>query len=185
MAYIDIINYEKADSPLKKIYDDIIKKRGKLAEVHMIQSLHPDTIVHHMNLYIEIMFGDSPLTRAQREMIAVIVSAANQCRYCIIHHSNALKSIWKDEEKVNNLAKNFKKSTLEQQDELLSNYAYELTVNPDSDFSNHIDKMKKAGLTDRAILDATLVIAYFNFVNRIVKGLGVELELDGGTGYNY
>lgn len=185
MAYIEVIGYEKSDGLLKGIYDDIIKKRGKLADVHTIQSLHPETIVRHMDLYMEIMFGDSPLSRAQREMIAVIVSAANQCRYCTVHHSNALKSIWNDNEKVNALAQDFKKSKLDEQELLLSSYALELTVNPDIIFDVLVEGMKKAGLNDRAILDATIVIAYFNFVNRIVKGLGVELEHDGGTGYNY
>ena len=42
-----------------------------------------------------------------------------------------------------------------------------------------------AGLVERAILDAALVIAYFNFVNRLVLGLGVQLEQDKGEGYKY
>ncbi|WP_373524530.1 hypothetical protein [Aquiflexum sp.] len=45
--------------------------------------------------------------------------------------------------------------------------------------------MKASGADDRSILDATLVIGYFNFVNRIILGLGVNLEEDGGKGYKY
>ncbi len=48
-----------------------------------------------------------------------------------------------------------------------------------------MELLKKAGLADRAILDAVLVISYFNFVNRIALGLGLELEPDSGSGYDY
>ena len=65
-------------------------------------------------------------------------------------------------------------------------YAIELTLNPD-DFEGN-DKtipLKEAGLDERAILDATLVVAYFNFVTRIVSSMGVELEEKAGEGYKY
>lgn len=47
------------------------------------------------------------------------------------------------------------------------------------------EELKEAGLDDRAILDAALVVGYFNFVNRIVLSLGVYLEQDEGQGYKY
>lgn len=58
------------------------KSRGKLARIHKIQILNPDTIVKHTDLYMSIMFGRSPLGRAQREMMAVVVPAADDCEYC-------------------------------------------------------------------------------------------------------
>ena len=68
---------------------------------------------------------------------------------------------------------------------LLCDYAKELTLHPQKfDDSSWADRLKSLGLDDRAILDATLVIGYFNFVNRIVQSLGVGLEDDPG-GYNY
>ncbi len=45
--------------------------------------------------------------------------------------------------------------------------------------------LRAVGLSDAAILDATLVISYFNFVNRIVLSLGVDIEQDSGKGYKY
>ena len=50
---------------------------------------------------------------------------------------------------------------------------------------SHIEQLKATGLDDRAILDAALIISYFNFVNRMILSLGVDLEEDGGVGYNY
>lgn len=57
MARIQVIDYPDATGELKEIYNDLLGKRGKLAEVHKIQSLNPATIVHHMDLYMAIMYA--------------------------------------------------------------------------------------------------------------------------------
>jgi uncharacterized peroxidase-related enzyme len=85
MSNIKVISLEEADGRLKEIYVDLIERRGKLAAVHTIQSLNPESIIAHMELYMTLMFSQSPLSRAQREMIAVVVSAANGCNYCKPH----------------------------------------------------------------------------------------------------
>lgn len=185
MPYINTIQYEEATGRLKEIYDDLLAKRGKLAEVHKIQSLNPESIMAHMNLYMAVMFGQSPLSREQREMIAVIVSVANDCKYCQLHHSEALNKYWRDEERVKILRRNFNKVNLRPADELFCELAWQLTRVPGITTEIILNKLKNLGVDDRSILDATLVIAYFNFVNRIVLGLGVESELKETKGYNY
>ncbi len=57
MARIKTIPCGEATGRLKEIYDDLIGKRGKLADIHQIQSLRPESIVKHMELYMEIMFS--------------------------------------------------------------------------------------------------------------------------------
>lgn len=186
MAYIKMIQPEEAEGQLKEIYDDIIKKRGKLSEVLQIQSLNPPSLVNQMNSYMTIMFGQSPLTRAQREMIAVVVSAANDCTYCQVHHAAALNNFWKDDSKTDLLKKDFNQVELSETDKLLCSYAWNLTKYPGKvTEEKYIDPLKKTGLSDRSILDATLVIAFFNFANRMVLGLGAELEAELGAGFKY
>ena len=131
-----------------------------------------------------LMFGSSPLSRAQREMMAVVVSAANQCVYCQQHHGEALNHYWKDKSRVEALRSNFRTANLGETDLRLCEYAITLTKEP-TEVSGHVEALRRAGLSDRAVLDAALVIAYFNFVNRIVLGLGVQLEDEGADGYNY
>lgn len=185
MAFIKVIHEGQAAGRLKEIYDDLVEKRGKIAEVHKIQSLNPETIVNHMDLYMSIMFGQSPLKRVQREMIAVVVSAANNCVYCQAHHAAAVNHYWKDESKTEQLRRDYTLLELSRIDRLLCDYGRSLTLNPAEDTEKaFIAPLREAGLDDRGILDATLVIAYFNFVNRIVLGLGVELE-ENSSGYKY
>ncbi len=186
MTYIKIIQHDEAEGDLKDIYDNLVATRGQLAEVHKIQSLNPKSIVNHMELYMTIMFGKSPLKRYQREMIAVVVSIANNCQYCKTHHGEALLHFWKDESKVQQLSDDYAKLELAEVDRVLCDYAKALTKTPNSGKEKVLtDQLKSLGLEDRAILDAALVISYFNFVNRMVIGLGVHLEDDAGKGYEY
>jgi uncharacterized peroxidase-related enzyme len=186
MSRIEVIDYKKAEGDLKTIYDDLIKSRGKLANVHTIQSLRPNSIKAHMNLYMEIMFSKSELKRWKREMIATVVSVENGCDYCTKHHSEALNHYWKDSEKIKKLINGEFDKILDYNDIALCLFAQHLTKNPeehqDTDYSK---KLKELGYSDSTILDTVLVIAYFNFVNRIVLSLGLEIEEDGGVDYVY
>ena len=183
MSKIKVIQPKEAEGRLLEIYSDLIAKRGKLAEVHKIQSLRPESIVKHMDLYLEIMFSKSDLTRAEREMMAVVVSASNRCYYCQIHHAEALNNYWKDLDKVELFRINYSSIKLSEKELALCEYAKRLTLFPAEDFGL-VEKLKLVGCSDQAILDATLVVAYFNFVNRIVLSLGVTLEENAG-GYKY
>ncbi|PIQ35131.1 MAG: peroxidase [Bacteroidetes bacterium CG18_big_fil_WC_8_21_14_2_50_41_14] len=186
MPRIRVIEKSEATGRLKEIYDELIVKRGKLAEVHTIQSLRPESIVKHIDLYLEIMFSKSELSRSEREMMAVVVSKTNGCVYCQKHHTEALNNYWKDEGKTENFRISYHNIQLNEKELTLCRFAEQLTKNPESAEKNDItEDLKNVGLSDSAILDATLVIAYFNFVNRIVLALGVELEKDLGTGYKY
>ncbi|MEQ8714890.1 MAG: peroxidase-related enzyme [Cyclobacteriaceae bacterium] len=185
MALIETILPENATDELKDIYDGLIKSRGKIADVHMIQSLNPESITRHMDLYMTIMFGKSPIKRVHREMMAVVVSKANQCEYCQVHHLEAVNSYWKDEKRAAQLKADYTQAGLDATELAMCAYADILTRHPESaNDESLIAPLKDQGLSDRAILDATLVIAYFNFVNRIVLSLGVTLEENPG-GYNY
>ena len=185
MPIIDTIQPENAEGYLKEIYEQILESRGKIAGVHKIQSLNPRSIVRHMDLYMTLMFGKSPLSRQQREMMAIVVSKANHCDYCISHHSKALDHYWKDERRLKQFIKDYRSAGLKNEDLLLCELSDKSTTIPYSKkIQALINQLKKSGLNDRAILDATLVISYFNFVNRIVLSLKVETEEDAG-GYNY
>lgn len=186
MARIPVIEYNKASGRLLEIYDELIAKRGKLAGIHKIQSLRPESIIRHIDLYLEIMFTKSDLSRANREMMAVIVSVNNKCLYCISHHSEALNHYWKNRQKTESLIANFSKTELTKKQLALCRFAQQLTLQPGGFKEDYeTTRLKDAGLSNSAILDATLVVAYFNFVNRIVLALGVEPDENEIKGYKY
>ncbi len=79
MTWIPITPYEQAGSTLERIYDKL--GGGEVDDILRIHSLNPLSMAHHAQLYVHLMRGPGPLTRAQREMIAVTVSAENDCFY--------------------------------------------------------------------------------------------------------
>jgi len=186
MSRIEVIQYDESTGRLREIYDNLIASRGKLADVHTIQSLRPESIVKHIDLYLEIMFSKSELSRAEREMIAVVVSAANGCEYCQTHHAEALNHYWKNEQKIIKLRNDYTEAELTPVELVLCSFASELTNYPESCMTlDFTQLLRKNGFSDQAILDATLVVAYFNFVNRIILALGVESAAEETKGYNY
>ena len=82
MAWICTIPPSKATGLLKRIYDEAVARAGKVFNVLSIQSLRPEVLEIGIELYKELMLSPrSPLSRAQRETIAVAVSRANDCHY--------------------------------------------------------------------------------------------------------
>ncbi len=186
MARINVIQYDAAEGELKTVYDDLITKRGQLSEVLKIQSLHPSSIRSHTTLYMDIMFSKTALSRAEKELIAVVVSVANGCVYCQVHHGSALNNYWKDNSRIDRLKKDYHTADISQKEIALCNFAVHLTQNPAAhEQQNFTSPLKDKGLDDAAILDVVLVTSYFNFVNRMVMALGVELEEHKGEGYKY
>jgi uncharacterized peroxidase-related enzyme len=132
-----------------------------------------------------VMFARSPLKRYQREMLAVIVSAANQCPYCIAHHTEALLFYWKDADRAARLLSDRENAGLDAADLALCQYAEDLSLRPGESANRDIENLRAQGLDDRAILDTAQIIAYFNFVNRLVLGLGLAPREEEVKGYNY
>ena len=81
MAYIPYVDYGDADGLLDELYRRYAEPDGEVDHVLRVHSLNPLSMRHHFQLYAHLMRGPSPLSRVQREMIAVTVSAANDCFY--------------------------------------------------------------------------------------------------------
>lgn len=81
MAWIKMVPEGEATGQLKKEYDEAIKRTGYIANILRVQSLNPAALTSCIDLYKTTMFGKSGLSRAEREMLATVVSRANNCHY--------------------------------------------------------------------------------------------------------
>jgi len=81
MAWIKVIEPQEATGELKQEYDAAVERAGKVFNILKVQSLNPAALEASMHLYRTTMFGPSGLSRAEREMLATVVSWANHCFY--------------------------------------------------------------------------------------------------------
>ena len=183
MAWIEEIDIDEADGKLAAIYAELIEKRGKISNILTVHSLNPDALGSHLELYMTIMFGRSGLSRAEREAIAVVVSANNDCAYCVNHHAEALRHYIKDEEILSMLMTADGLETLEPRLSNIVRHAEKLTTAPGAMTESDLDELRVVGLDDSDILDLSLITAYFNFVNRLALGLGVDYTPEELRGY--
>lgn len=82
VAWIETVAEEAASGQLQRAYRRAADpKSGQVDHIMKIHSLNPASLLDHQHLYKTLMYGESPLSRAQREMIGVVVSAINRCEY--------------------------------------------------------------------------------------------------------
>ena len=149
-----------------------------------VHSLRPPVMKLHYEMYVELMQRESPLSRIQREMVAVLISAINECHYWLVHHSRGLAKLlesqgWdagKIHKQISLIGENFEEAEIGEAEKSMLRYAKKLTVQPSTVNSSDVVLLRQAGFDDVAIHDLCTVIGYFGFVNRIASGLGVELE---------
>jgi len=183
MAYVRVVSPAEAEGELRRAYDLVQAHRGGIANVFRVQSLRPDALMAHLGLYMAVMFGPSGLSRREREALAMVVSAANNCSYCVVHHAAALRHHEPDGRVVDRLGKGEIPDDLPPRLRAILAYGRKLTKASFAIDDADIQTLRKAGLDDETILSTNLVAAYYNLVNRLVDGLGVDLDDPGGYQY--
>jgi len=81
MAWIKIVEPQKAKDELKAEYEQAVRRAGKVFNILKVQSLNPPVLHESVAMYLATMYGPSGLSRVEREMLATVVSWANQCFY--------------------------------------------------------------------------------------------------------
>lgn len=183
MSWIKEIEESDATGDIASVYERLREERGRVANILKVHSLRPPALVHHFDLYMGLLFAPGGLTRSQRKLIAVVVSRANRCAYCVSHHAGALARYIRDPEVLRRIVDDYREAELKPVERALADYAHKLTTSPASINEGDIRQLRQTGLDAADILLANLIVAYFNFVNRIALGLGVAYTEDEVRGY--
>jgi uncharacterized peroxidase-related enzyme len=182
-AWISIIQPADADEQLTDIYQQVQSPHGTVDNVMKVHSLQPQTMLGHLALYKSILHNPD-ITLADRilEIIASYTSILNQCDYSLTHHfMNARRFMGDDEQadRVLNALQAGRPETVFSGKELaLLEYAGKLTTNVGDIRKSDVDSLRAAGCCDTEILEVNQVVAYFNYSNRVLNGLGVTTDGD-------
>jgi len=183
MSYIQTIPEAEAAGKLADLYKRFGNPDGTVDNVLKAHSLNPESLEAHCALYVQSCHRPSPVSRAEREMVGVVVSRLNKCIYCREHHAAGLRQLLPEDRKglEQTLATgDLITANITPRERAMIGYAIRLTLDPSGVGSGEFEAMRTAGLTDREILDIAQVAAYFAYANRIVLGLGAPLEQGEG-----
>ncbi|MGI9364518.1 MAG: peroxidase-related enzyme [Rhizobiaceae bacterium] len=143
------------------------EKLGLIPNVLKAHSFNETKLRAFTELYNDLMLGNSRLSKLQREMIAVVVSSANRCFYCLTAHGAAVRELSGDPQLGEALVMNYRGASLDEVDAVMLDFAHKLTINPEEVIEQDRQGLRDVGWSDRDIWDISNVAAFFNMTNRV------------------
>ncbi len=176
MARIKPIEKEEATDEVRIIYRDIEAAFGMVPNLFKTYAHFPALLRVNWEKTKALMMGGE-IPRELKEGIAVVVSAANTCNYCVAAHSMALQMMGFPKEKIDALTKNIEKSELSQRDQKILQYVRKATLTPHRITDHETAELKSLGLTDSQLVEMLGVMELFTGYNKFLDALAVEIDL--------
>ncbi|MBS9715797.1 carboxymuconolactone decarboxylase family protein [Pseudohalocynthiibacter aestuariivivens] len=182
-AWIEMISDEEANPALKEALDFARTPHGTVDNVMRVHSLRPSTMTGHVKLYRACLHDESnTIPMWFQEVISSYVSKLNECPYSYANHWSNAQHLIGDDARSDTietaLKANRPEDAFEGAELALLHYAEKLTIKPGNIEKADVDALKTAGVDDGEVLEANQIICYFNYVNRLLNGLGVTTEGD-------
>jgi uncharacterized peroxidase-related enzyme len=155
-------------------FDKCREKLGLVPNVLVAYAFDETKLRAFTDIYNDLMLGDSPLTKIEREMIAVAVSSVNHCYYCLTAHGAALRQLSGDPKLGEQIAMNYRAANLPPRQRAMLDFAVKLTETPDKMEEADRQALRDAGFDDRAIWDIASTAAFFNMSNRMAAAIDMR-----------
>ncbi len=120
-------------------------------------------------MYNDLMLAPSGLSKLEREMIAVAVSAHNRCYYCLVAHGAAVRQLSGDPPLGELMAMNYRAARLSKRHRAMLDFAVKLTAEPWLVEEEDRERVRRAGFSSRDIWDIAAVAGFFNMTNRVAS----------------
>lgn len=162
---------QSGDADLKAFLDKCNEKLGLVPNVLKAYGLRPKKLKNFIALYNELMLGESGLSKLEREMIAVVVSSANHCYYCLVAHGQAVRKLSGDPQLGEMLVMNYRVAPLDPRQRAMLDFAYKLTTTPWLVGEPDREALRHAGFGDADIFDIADVAGFYNMSNRVASAV--------------
>ena len=166
-------------SELKPLYDEIVEA-GFSANNHPLnfftdQSSRPDILQATWKL-TKALLVEGLLPASVKEMIMIMVSKNNHCRYCEVTHGNSLQTLGVSQEEIDSCMLDPELKQIASPHRELLTFALQSAANPKSVTEDDVEALRKLGLSDQEIMETVMVAAYANFVNTWADAGQVDLD---------
>lgn len=171
---LDLKPVEPLPAETARYFDLCREKIGFVPNVLLAYAFDIDKLNAFTAMYNDLMLGDSGLSKLEREMIAVAVSAVNRCHYCLIAHGAAVRQLSGDPELGDTLATNYRMARLSPRQRAMLDFAVKLTESSHSIEDEDRQALRDHGFSDRDIWDIAAVAAFFNMTNRLASATAMR-----------
>lgn len=154
---------------MQAYFDKCTDKIGFVPNVLEAHAFDNAKLEAFVAFYNQLMLAPSGLSKLEREMIAVVVSAANRCFYCLAAHGAAVREMSGDAVLGDMLVMNWRAATLGVRHTAMLLFAEKLTVSPHLVVEADRDALRRDGFSERDIWDISAVAAFYNMSNRLAS----------------
>lgn len=177
ISYLRVPDEQEWPPEVRELADLFSTTMGFVPNILRAFVLFPDHFLGWWGYFDDLMRGpaapDSLLTKAQREMVAVVVSAENRCHYCMLAHGAACRLRTKDPVLVDRLLTNHHRADLEPAESAMLEYAVKVASVADKMTTEDVEVMRRVGWGDEDILHITEIAAMFSYTGRLANALGL------------
>jgi uncharacterized peroxidase-related enzyme len=166
ISIYDLPEIAELDEETQRYFEICVEKLGMVPNVLRTFSRNTEKLRAFSQYYNTLMLAPSGLTKLEREMIAVVVSSANRCFYCLVAHGQAVRALSDDPQLGEMLVMNYRVAELPARQRAMLDFAWKLTKTPAEIVEADRDALRAAGLSQDEIFDLADVIGFFNMSNR-------------------
>ncbi|MEM7190045.1 MAG: peroxidase-related enzyme [Pseudomonadota bacterium] len=150
------------------------EKLGLVPNVLAAYAHRPEKLWAFSQMYNDLMLGPSGLSKLEREMIAVAISAHNRCWYCQVSHGAQVRLISGDPVLGEQMVMNWRTADLDARGRAIMEFAMKVTTNSAAIDEADREALRAEGLTDADIWDLAAVAGFFNMSNRMASAIGMQ-----------
>jgi uncharacterized peroxidase-related enzyme len=170
---IPIPEVEELDKVTQKYFLICEKKLGMVPNVLRAYTGNLEKFRAFTSYYNTLMLDEENcnLTLLERELIAVVVSSANRCYYCLVAHGQAVRKISGDPQLGEMMVMNYRVAELDKRTRAMLDFVWKLTKKPHNIEENDRELLRQVKFLDQDIFDICDTAAFFNYTNRLAHGL--------------
>ena len=163
----------KLSPEIQALYAKCREKLGFVPNVFLAYQWRPSRLEAWMHHFDAVMEPTESLPAAEREMIAVAVSMANACSYCLVAHGYSVRKLTRDPVNGDLITLDYKRAEITPRQRAILDYARVLTLAPAEVEDTDLDTLREHGLSDEDLWDVIEIAAMFNFTNRMAHATGM------------
>ncbi len=173
ISWFPVPEPEELPEGLGKLFAKAREQLGFVPNVFRVYSYRPERLSAWFAHYRQLHEPTDNLDAAEREMIAVAVSMANGCLYCLVAHGAALREVLGDPVLADRITLDYRRAGLDERRTALLDYAVKLTEAPLECGAGDIARLQALGLSLEEVWDVAEIAAMYNFTNRLALATGM------------